>query len=158
MRRGSSPSVAMPEAGRVWLGLDYGERRIGIATGQPLTGTAQPLKTLQNTGNPLPEIDALVREWRPAGIVVGLPLAADGTESKMSRTVREFAGRLSDAHPALDIVLHDERFSSRIADDRFRAARREGRARRKTARELDSHAAAVILESWLAERAGANET
>ena len=145
----------MPEVGRVWLGLDYGGRRIGIATGQPLTGTAQPLKTLQNTGDPLPEIDALVREWQPAGIVVGLPLAADGTESDMSRIVREFAGRLGAAHPSVQIVLHDERFSSRIADDRFRAARQAGRARRKDARTLDSHAAAVILESWLAETAGA---
>lgn len=145
----------MPEAGRVWFGLDYGGRRIGIATGQPLTGTAQPLKTLQNTGDPFPDLEALVREWRPAGIVVGLPLAADGTESNMSRIVREFAERLGAAHPDVEVVLHDERFSSRIAGDRFREARKAGRARRKDARALDSHAAAVILESWLAESAGA---
>lgn len=144
----------MPEIGRVWLGLDFGERRIGVATGQPMTGTARPLRTIRHAGDPLPELAGILAEWKPAGVVVGLPLAADGTESAISRTVREFAERLGSAHPDLRIVLHDERFSSREADARFRAARREGRARRRDAAELDSHAAAVILESWLAETAG----
>ncbi|NKI35656.1 Holliday junction resolvase RuvX [Wenzhouxiangella sp. XN79A] len=146
----------MPEVGRVWLGLDFGERRIGVATGQPLTGTAQPLRTLRHTGDPMPDLAVIVREWRPAGVVVGLPLAADGTESPMSRAARAFAERLRAAHPDLRVVMHDERFSSREADARFRAARRDGRARRRDAAELDSHAAAVILESWLAETAGAS--
>lgn len=146
----------MPESGRVWLGLDYGERRIGVATGQPLTGTAQPLKTIRHSGDPFPEIDALLREWRPAGLIVGLPLLADGKESAMSEAVRDFVARLAERHPGLRIALHDERFSSREADARFRAARRDGRARRRDARELDSHAAAVILESWLAQSHGAS--
>ncbi len=147
----------MPESGRVWLGLDYGKRRIGVATGQPLTGTAQPLKTLHHAGDPYDELARIVQEWRPAGVVVGLPLAADGTDSPMSEAVRAFAGRLGDAHPELEIVFQDERFSSREADARFRTARREGRVRRKAGRDLDSLAAAVILESWLAERSGALE-
>ena len=145
----------MPEVGRVWLGLDFGERRIGVATGQPLTGTAQPLRTVRHSGDPMPELERVLREWRPAGVVVGLPLAADGSESPTTRAARRFAEQLQTLHPDLRVVLHDERFSSREADARFRAARREGRARRRDAAELDSHAAAVILESWLAESAGA---
>lgn len=145
----------MPEVGRVWLGLDFGERRIGVATGQAMTGTAQPLRTVRHSGDPMPELAQIIREWRPTGAVVGLPLAADGTDSPMSRAARRFADQLHRAHPELRIVLHDERFSSREADARFRAARRDGRARRRAAAELDSHAAAVILESWLAESAGA---
>ena len=140
----------MPEVGRVWLGLDFGERRIGVATGQPIIGTAHPLRTVRHAGDPLPQLEKILAEWKPAGVVVGLPLAADGGESPMSRAARAFAERLGSAHPELRIVLHDERFSSREADARFRAARREGRARRRDAAELDSHAAAVILESWLA--------
>lgn len=144
----------MPEGAGVWLGLDFGQRRIGLATGQPLTGTAQPLRTIHHSGDPFAELDALIREWRPAGIVVGLPLAADGSDSPMSAAVRAFSEVLGEHHPGVPIELHDERFSSREADARFAVARREGRARRRGARELDSHAAAVILESWLAERAG----
>lgn len=144
----------MPEGAGVWLGLDFGQRRIGLATGQPLTGTAQPLRTIHHSGDPFAELDPLIREWRPTGIVVGLPLAADGSESSMSTVVRAFSESLRERHPGLAVELHDERFSSREADARFAAARREGRARRRDARELDSHAAAVILESWLAEQAG----
>ena len=140
----------MPERAGVWLGVDFGKRRIGLATGQMLTGTAQPLKTLHHSGDPFADFDRVVREWRPVGIVVGLPLGKDGKETPMSRAARSFADRIASEHPDRRVVLHDERFSSRVADERFRVARREGRARRRDAADLDSHAAAVILESWLA--------
>ncbi|MEM7055086.1 MAG: Holliday junction resolvase RuvX, partial [Pseudomonadota bacterium] len=83
----------------------------------------------------------------------GLPLAANGEESDMSRAVREFVDQLQHHHPAVQFHFQDERFSSRQADARFKAARQDGRARRRDAANLDSHAAAVILESWLAEQA-----
>jgi putative Holliday junction resolvase len=140
----------MPELAGVWLGVDFGKRRIGLATGQALTGTAQPLKTLHHSGDPFPDFERVLREWRPVCVVVGLPLGKDGKETPMSQAARSFAARIAENHPERQVVLHDERFSSREADERFRAARREGRARRRDAAELDSHAAAVILESWLA--------
>jgi len=141
-------------SGGVVLGIDFGHRRIGLASGHPITGTAQPLKTITHNGNPYDAIAAVVKEWRPSSVVVGLPLSMSGDESDMSRSVREFVEQLQLQHPAINFVFQDERFSSQQADARFKTARQEGRARRSGAANLDSHAAAVILESWLAAQAG----
>ena len=141
----------MPESGdSVVLGIDYGARRIGVATGNTFTGTAQPLETVRHDGEPFDALDRLIREWRPRRIIVGLPLTADGEDSATTRAARAFADTLRERHPGIDVHLQDERYSSRVADDRFVAARRAGRARRRDARNLDSVAAAVIVESWLA--------
>ena len=140
-------------SGGVVLGIDYGHRRIGMASGHPITGSAQPLRTITHNGNPFNDVSAVFKEWRPADVVVGLPLAASGEESDMSRDVRAFVNQLKTAHPSIQFHFHDERFSSQQADARFKAARQDGRARKSHAANLDSHAAAVILESWLAERA-----
>lgn len=135
------------------LGIDYGNRRIGMASGHPITGTAQALRTISHDGEPFDAVSAVINEWQPSTVVVGLPLSASGDESEMSRTVRQFVERLKPAHPAVEFVFQDERFSSQQAEARFRTARQAGRARRSDAANLDSHAAAIILESWLAEQA-----
>jgi putative Holliday junction resolvase len=137
----------------VVLGIDFGMRRIGLATGNTLTGTAHPLETLRHDGQPFDQLARVIDTWRPSRIVVGLPLTASGDESETTRSARRFAQALGEAHPDLPIDLHDERYSTRAADARFVEARREGKARRRDARNLDSVAAAVIVESWLADRA-----
>lgn len=142
----------MPEAGSgPWLALDYGERCVGVAMAHPMTGTARPLAPLSHRSSDQlnHDIDQLIREWRPSDIVVGLPLASNGTESPMSRRVRRFARALAVANPELNIELQDERMSSEIAARQFADRRRAGRARRKDAASLDSHAAAVILDAWM---------
>jgi putative Holliday junction resolvase len=147
----------MPDRGpEVVLGIDFGTRRIGLATGNTLTGTARPLQTIRHDGNPFEQLDAVIATWRPGCIVVGLPLTAAGEESDSTRAARQFDRTLGERHPGLGIDLHDERFSSRAADARFVEARREGKARRRDARNLDSVAAAVIVESWLADRSTAS--
>lgn len=133
------------------LGIDFGSRRIGLATGHPLTGRARPLKTLTHTGDPFTQLDRILAEWRPGRVVIGLPLGAEGEESDTSRNVRRFAAELARRHPEVEINLHDERLTSRAAAEQFADARRAGQVRRKQVRNLDSQAAAVILESWLAE-------
>jgi len=138
----------------VVLGIDFGARRIGLATGNTLTGTARPLSTVHHDGTPAEDIDRVIRSWKPGCIVVGLPLAADGGETDSSRAARRFAADLQARHPELEINFQDERYSSRIADAQFAQARRDGHARRRDARNLDSVAAAIIVESWLA----ANQT
>lgn len=142
----------MPETSpaAVVLGIDFGQRRMGLASGNTLTGTARPLPTLHHRGDPFPQLDRVLKEWRPGQVVIGLPLARDGGDSDFTRTVREFAALLAEHHPELDVRLHDERYSSRHADRQFAEARRAGRARRRDARNLDSLAAAIIVESWLA--------
>ncbi len=132
----------------VVLAIDFGHRRIGLASGHQITGTAQPLKTITHNGNPYPGISKVFSEWNPGQVVVGLPLSASGEETDMSRAVRAFVDELSDQHPGIEIVYQDERFSSQQADAQFKQARQEGRARRRHAENLDSHAAAVILETW----------
>lgn len=133
------------------LGIDFGSRRIGLATGHRLTGRARPLKTLDHSGAPFAGLDKVLAEWRPRRVIVGLPLDAGGGESAMSLSVREFAAELGRRHPELTIELHDERLTTRAAAGDFADARRAGAVRRKQARDLDSRAAALILESWLAE-------
>jgi len=81
----------MPENGCI-LGFDYGERRIGIAVGEHLTRTARPLTTLtSHDGKPdWTAIHHLLEEWRPARLVVGLPLHLDGKEQPMTDRARRF--------------------------------------------------------------------
>jgi len=150
----------MPESGAaaLVLGIDFGERRMGLASGNTLTGTARPLPTLHYRGDPFAPLEQVLNEWRPGQVVVGLPLARDGSDSHFTRTVRDFAERLSERHPDLDVRLHDERYSSRHAERQFAEARRAGRARRRDARNLDSLAAAIIVESWLARPAASDSS
>ncbi|MBL36998.1 MAG: Holliday junction resolvase RuvX [Xanthomonadales bacterium] len=140
------------------LGIDFGARRIGLATGNTLTGTARPLNTIHHDGAPAEEIDRAVESWKPGCIVVGLPLAADGSETDSSRAARRFAAEMQARHPDIEVVFQDERYSSRMADAQFATARREGHARRRDARNLDSVAAAIIVESWLAANPPAAQT
>lgn len=142
----------MPEGNRgVVLGVDFGRRRIGLATGNTLTGTARALATVAGGDDAAARVARVLTEWRPDRVVIGLPLGPDGSESDMSREVRAFADQLQAACPGAHLEFHDERFSSRGAEARFAEARAAGRARRRDARTLDGVAAALIVESWLAE-------
>lgn len=122
------------------LGFDFGERRIGVATGQTVTRTASALTTLHwGPEAPLPwdRIAALVAEWQPAGLVVGLPLHLDGTESEMAARARRFARQL-EGRFGLPVHLVDERLSSWQAE----AMGRRGEV-------VDAEAARIILQDWL---------
>ncbi len=131
------------------IGFDYGARRIGVAVGNRLSG-ARPLQVVGNGANG-PEwrrIDALLREWRPQCLLVGLPLTLDGEEQRNSRAAREFAAELQKRY-TLPTHMVDERLTSHDAARRFAERRAEGRARRKQAAKLDADAAALIIETWL---------
>lgn len=139
----------------VMLGFDFGTKRIGIAVGNAITGNAQALTTLHNVnaegGGPDWEgLARIVNEWRPGALVVGLPLAADGSSQKMTEHARGFMAQLG-AH--FDIPVHpmDERFSTIEAMERLRTARATGsRGKRLAKGDSDAMAAQVILEGWLA--------
>lgn len=132
------------------LGFDYGLRRIGVAVGQSLTGTATPLATL-NARDGVPDWDAiakLITEWQPAAIVVGVPYNMDGSRQDMTDRAERFLRQL---HGRFNLPVHavDERLSSNEAGDRLRTARSEGRRGRIAKPEIDSAAACVLLETWL---------
>jgi len=130
------------------IAFDFGHRRIGTAVGQTVTGTASALEVLARDGVLWQRIEQLLDQWHPHALVVGLPLAEDGSEQTMSRACREFAAQLEQRF-GLAVHLADERFSSRAAQDRFREQRRSGGARRSGARREDAVAAQIILEQWL---------
>lgn len=141
---------AMPER-MVWLAFDVGSRDLGVAVGNGLTGRARPLRTLsmQPEAACWSQLEALIAEWMPEGCVVGLPLSEDGGEQAMSARARDFALQLGQ-RSGLPIHLQDERGSTQAARRRFAQDRAQGQARRKHAANLDAHAAAVILEDYLA--------
>ncbi len=141
-------------APRLILAFDYGRRRIGAARGDTLCRTAAPLggAAVDADGPRWLQIEALLRDWRPALLVVGLPYNVDDSDSDMSRAARAFAAELA-ARYGLPVELVDERYSSLEAQDRLRAARATGLRRRRVARtDIDAAAACVILERWFNER------
>lgn len=139
-----------------YLGFDYSQNKIGLAVGQSLTGTASPLSTLPSP-NKLPDwpkIDEVVAQWRPAALIVGLPLNMDGSEQETTQTARDFGKQLEDRYN-LPVHFIDERLSSREASHQLgfeghTSPRRRGKSRRK-ASDIDKVAAQIILQSWLNE-------
>lgn len=144
----------MPEgATRTVLAFDFGIRRIGVAVGEPETGTAHPLPAIVALGTAarLAQVASLTEEWRPSAIVVGLPLGEDGTPHEMTRRAERFARQLEQRF-GLPVARVDERYSSVEAESRTRAAAgRRAAARLSRLKLLDSHAAQVILEQYLRE-------
>ena len=136
------------------MGFDYGARRIGVALGNRISGTARALDVVANgSGGPdWKRIEALLSEWRPDALLVGLPLTLDSGEQSNSHAARAFAAELENRH-SRPVLMVDERLSSREAAHRFAARRADGTARRKDAASLDAVAAEVIVEQWLRENA-----
>ena len=133
------------------LAFDYGRRRIGIATGQTITGSAGPLGTVANgqSGPDFDRIGRLVREWRPDRLVVGLPLGLEGSDSDMSRETQAFAREL--ARFELPIELVDERHTSAEAGAELKTVRQSGGRGRIHKEDIDAAAAVLIAERYLAK-------
>ena len=131
------------------LAFDFGHRRIGVAVGQTLTGSANALAVVAVANKPdWHTISEIISEWKPAALVVGLPLAADGGETDMSEDARRF-GRQLEGRFGVSVWFEDERLTSFSAEQRFVEARARGGMRRKDATQKDALAAQIILENWL---------
>lgn len=143
----------MPDSGPV-LGFDFGERRIGVAVGQRITGTATPLTTIISK-NQNPDWDAigeLIREWQPEALVVGMPYHLDGNDTRLSERIRKFCRQLEGRY-RLPVHQIDERLSSAEAERYLKHERQQGRKKTIQKNEIDRLAAAIQLESWLAGEA-----
>jgi len=125
------------------MAFDYGRRRIGVAIGDELTGSARGLATVRpgQAGSDR-SIDALVAEWQPDAFVVGWPTRDDGRPTALGPAIRAFGEGLGQRH-GLAVYWADERLSSHLGRERVQ--------RRGNDPGLDAHAAAVILEGWLLE-------
>ena len=144
----------MPDRVELVLALDFGLRRIGIASGDTLTRTAHPRGTVTNgpSGPDWPEILKIIGALRPARLAVGEPYNADGSASPLTETARRFAAELQQ-RSSLPVDLVDERWSSQDAEERLRTARASGlRGKRVDKSDVDAAAAAVILERWFETR------
>lgn len=113
------------------LAFDFGLRRIGVAVGDWETRLAHPLETISGEANDarFGRIAALIGEWKPGELVVGLPMNMDGTEHDISRRARRFANQLHGRFK-LPVALVDERLTSFDADLRLREAGVRGRDRK----------------------------
>jgi putative holliday junction resolvase len=132
------------------LGFDFGERRIGVATGNTGIGIATPLTTIHAESNleRLSAVRALVAEWQPLQFVVGQPHYADGAAHPIAHLAKKFGNRLAENFK-LPVDYVDETLSSSEASARLAARGVHGRTQKA---HLDAEAAAVILQSWLDQR------
>ena len=145
------PEAALPRG--YILSFDFGLKRIGVAVGQATTGTASPLETVRH-GRDEPDWNAiarLVREWRPALALIGLPLGAEGEETAMSAAARRFGAALGERFQ-IAVEFIDERLTSHAASARFVEQRASGALRRKHADRVDAIAAQIMLENFLHAR------
>ena len=130
------------------MSFDYGTEKIGIAIGQSISSTAEPL-TIIRAKDGIPnwsQITSLIESWRPNFFVVGLPYNLDGSDSKLLQRALKFAQRLNGRFniPTFGI---DERLSSKAATEKFKT----GNPKNSVRNEIDDVAAQIILETWFSE-------
>jgi len=152
--KGNARSTATPEhslltphpgSGTV-LAFDFGEKFTGVAVGESCVGMAHPLTliTAQSNAARMNAIVALVAEWKPGSLVVGLPLSMDGTEHGLTRRCRRLARQL-ESRFRLPVRLADERLSSAAAEEALRAV---GKGGRKYKLHTHQVSAQIILQSY----------
>jgi len=140
-------SAASPKAPISLLGIDFGTKSIGVATGQMITATAQPLSAIKaNDGIPnWKTVESVIKEWNPDLIIIGLPLNMDGTEQPITQRAKKFGNRLMGRF-GVKIAFQDERLTTASAKE-FIFDRGGFKALEKG--KVDSVSAALILESWM---------
>jgi putative Holliday junction resolvase len=128
------------------LAFDFGEKRIGVATGETMLASAHPLTVIHAESNDdrFAAISKLVAEWQPERFVVGLPVHVDGTPHEMTRLARKFGERLQKRFDR-PVSYADERLTSIDAEVRLRETGRNAKAAKPL---LDAVAAQLILQSW----------
>jgi putative Holliday junction resolvase len=138
-----------PRAGTI-LAFDFGTRRIGVAVGEATTGLAHPLATIEVETNDqrFAAIAALIDEWHPKLMLVGLPTYADSTEHELTARARRFARQL-EGRFGVAVEFADERFTTQAATEALSAA---GVTAREQRRVRDRVAAQLILQAYLDQR------
>jgi putative Holliday junction resolvase len=132
---------------RTFLGFDFGMKNIGVAVGQELTHTANPLTVIKaREGIPnWDQIQALIDEWQPQQLIVGLPYNMDGSEQEMTAAARRFGNRLNGRFH-LPVEWQDERLSTFEALDQLGI---QSKMQSNNREDVDRISAQLILQSWL---------
>lgn len=128
------------------LGFDFGTKNLGIAVGNLLTETAQPITILKVTNNQpqWDEIQKLIREWQPDAFIVGMPYTPDGTETEHLKIIRKFMNRLHGRF-GLPVYEIDESHSSALSEQFIKPSQKKKKG------VLDAISAAIIVERWLTQ-------
>ena len=135
---GAEAASSGPRAVRSFLAFDYGTKRVGVATGNTLMKLTQPLRTLALEGDArFQAIGALIKEWAPDALVIGVPFHPDGAEHDNTARARKFGRQL---HGRFRLPVHE-------VDERYTTVDVESAG----ARDADSAAAALILEQFFRE-------
>ena len=135
-----------------WIGLDIGDKTIGVAVSDPLFISAQGVTTIERIGikKDTSKVLDYVREYEADTVVCGLPLMLNGTDSPQTEKVREFVTRLENKARSmgfkLNFVFQDERFTTKIAENAMIDA---GMRREKRKEIIDRQAAVIILQSYM---------
>jgi len=145
---GTKAEIRPPQsASGTVLAFDFGAKFTGVAVGETKLGLAHPLALISAESKTarMDEIAALVAEWKPGSLVVGLPLSMDGSEHDMTRRCRRFARQL-ESRFNLPVSLVDERLSSAAAEEALRASGKGGRKHKLHAHQVSAQ---IILQSYL---------
>ncbi len=135
-------SVATRHKPGTYLAFDYGQRRIGVASGNTISRSANPLTIITSHKNiDWKEIEKTINEWLPVGFVVGMPYTADGKITPHLKRIKNFAAELEQQFK-LPVYFIDEHLSSHAAKDLL------SQSTSRRIRALDDTAAAVILQTW----------
>ncbi|PID43737.1 MAG: Holliday junction resolvase RuvX [Proteobacteria bacterium] len=143
------PSGASSKKIQQVIAFDFGEKRIGVACGQCITGGASALPPMKARDG-IPDwqvIERTLADWQPDLVIVGLPLNMDGSESAMSQRARKFANRIHGRF-GVPVAMHDERLTSFEAKGYVMDA---GGSRDFGKNSVDGLAAVLLFESWFSE-------
>ncbi len=134
----SHPAAVATASPRSYLAFDYGQRRVGVAVGNTLRGAGQPLKTIAAEGDArFAAIAALIQEWQPDALVVGVPFHPDGAAHDNTQRAKRFARQL---HGRFRLAVHE-------VDERYTTTE----ALASGARDADGASAVLILEQFFRE-------
>jgi len=130
-----------------YLGIDYGERRVGLAMSDPTLTIAQPLKTIKYSSleHLVKEIVLIITENLVERAIIGLPLTMKGTDSQKTKEVRKFGEKLQ-LKISIPVIFYDERFSTKIAHN---VLYQLGKEPSKSRDIVDQIAAQEILQNYL---------
>jgi putative holliday junction resolvase len=129
-----------PTAPRSFLAFDFGTRRVGVATGNTLLGRAQALRTVAEIGDArFKTLGALIKEWQPEALVVGVPFHPDGAEHENTVKARRFARQL---HGRFNLPVHE-------VDERYSTTEALADLANTGSADVDAASAAIILDQFL---------
>jgi putative Holliday junction resolvase len=135
-----------PDISGTIMAFDFGEKRIGVATGETMLKAAHALTTIETevTEARFAEIGKLIAEWQPSLLIVGLPTYLDGVEHALTQLSKKFAQRL-EGRFNLPVMMVDERLSSAEAAQNLSEAGVKGKQQKAM---IDAVAAQIILQSY----------